>query len=369
VTSITTFDDFAPQLRAFIARAQEQALPPAEMDAEFNRLAAALFSLQAAAVPIYREFCAKRKTSAIRDWREIPALPSSAFKEYEVTSLAPAERTRVFHSSGTTRQTPGRHYHNPQSLAVYEDSVLPWFRRHFLPPPPALRPPQLILLTPSAADAPHSSLAHMLETVRREFDHSIFTGRLDAQGAWTLDLERTLAALNDAQSARRPVALLGAAFSFLHLLEHCRAGQTRYRLPAGSRVMETGGYKGRARAVPKLELRQMLTRWLGIPESHILAEYGMSELSSQAYDRILPEAGGVFRFPAWARAQIISPETGREAGEGETGMVRVFDLANVRSVLAVQTEDVAVRRGDGFELAGRAAHAEARGCSLQLQEL
>jgi hypothetical protein len=183
----------------------------------------------------------------------------------------------------------------------------------------------------------------------------------------------------------------------------------RYRLAAGSRALETGGYKRRGRAIPKGELRRMMTRWLGIPESHILGEYGMSELSSQAYDRVLPEGrilaqlplGGTnpspwpsprfagrgncqvawwsqqdaplpetgvgFRFPPWARARIISPETGREAAEGETGMVQVIDLANVRSALAVQTEDLAVRRGEGFELTGRAAGAAARGCSLLLE--
>ena len=71
-----------------------------------------------------------------------------------------------------------------------------------------------------------------------------------------------------------------------------------------------------------------------------------------------------FSFPPWARVQIISPETGREVGEGETGLIRVFDLANVFSVMAIQTEDLGVRRGDGFELIGRAQQAEPRGCSL-----
>jgi len=42
----------------------------------------------------------------------------------------------------------------------------------------------------------------------------------------------------------------------------------------------------------------------------------------------------------------------------------VCDLANVRSVMAIQTEDLAVRHGDGFELLGRAELAEPRGCSL-----
>ena len=72
----------------------------------------------------------------------------------------------------------------------------------------------------------------------------------------------------------------------------------------------------------------------------------------------------LFRFPPWARVQIVSPETGQEVGEGETGLIRVFDLANVRSVMAVQTEDLGVRQGDGFALVGRASLAEPRGCSL-----
>jgi hypothetical protein len=45
-------------------------------------------------------------------------------------------------------------------------------------------------------------------------------------------------------------------------------------------------------------------------------------------------------------------------------MIRVFDLANVYSVMAIQTEDLGIRRGDAFELLGRATFAEPRGCSL-----
>jgi hypothetical protein len=146
----------------------------------------------------------------------------------------------------------------------------------------------------------------------------------------------------------------------VHLLDHLQSAGKRFALPKGSRVMETGGYKGRTRTVPKAQLRQMLARFLGVQPIDVLAEYGMSELSSQAYD----SAAGVFHFPPWARPCVISPETGAASGEGETGLLRVFDLANIGSVMAVQTEDVAVRRGDGFELLGRAASAEARGCSL-----
>jgi hypothetical protein len=175
---------------------------------------------------------------------------------------------------------------------------------------------------------------------------------------------------------------LGTAFSFVHLLDFMVERNLRIGLPAGSCVMETGGYKNRSRSMPKAELHALITEHLGVPPDNIICEYGMSELSSQAYSlgapassrRFYPgatkELAGEtpalpgFHFPPWARAQIISPETGREVADGETGLIRVFDLANVFSVAAIQTEDLGVRRGDGFKLIGRAQMAEPRGCSL-----
>jgi hypothetical protein len=214
-----------------------------------------------------------------------------------------------------------------------------------------------------------------------------FLGTVGVSDRWTLNFDAALDALNSSLVTRHPSLLLGTAFSFVHLLDFLAERNLRFDLPAGSRVMETGGYKGRSHALPKTELHQLITERLGVPPSHIICEYGMSELSSQAYDlgalasrrRVFPGAtkelagetpalpGTVtrhFRFPPWARVQIISPETGREVADGETGLIRVFDLANVFFVMAIQTEDLGIRRGEHFELIGRAQLAEPRGCSL-----
>ena len=51
-------------------------------------------------------------------------------------------------------------------------------------------------------------------------------------------------------------------------------------------------------------------------------------------------------------------------------MVRLFDLANLGSVLAIQTQDLAVAREDGtFELLGRDPAALPRGCSRAADEM
>lgn len=329
--------------------------------AEFNGFALMLFTLQFERNGAYRKLCEARKITPrnASHWPQIPAVPTSVFKELEISCLPLEVRTHVFHSSGTTVQKPSRHFHSAESLALYEASLLPWFRFRFGSDVP------LAILTPPPSQAPNSSLVHMFETARRNFraPEKSFLGTLAADGSWTLDFAFATETLENSWRTGQPVGLLGTAFSFVHLLDHLATQNLRFELPAGSRVMETGGYKNRSRVLPKEELHALIADRLGVPRARIICEYGMSELSSQAYDT--PTANPrVFQFPPWARAQIISPETGREVSEGETGLLRIFDLANAFSAMAVQTEDLAVRRGDGFELLGRTAVAEPRGCSL-----
>jgi hypothetical protein len=371
MTTPSSFADYSRCLIAFIEHAG-RTVPATE---EFGALARSLFALQFAAVPDFQRLCVARGITpgSLADWRDIPAMPTTAFKELELSSLAPAERTTVFHSSGTTEHRPSRHFHNAESLAVYEASLLPWFARHVLPSAGDCKSPaRFLCLAPPPTQAPHSSLVHMFAAVSRAFGapDSRFLATTGADSSWSLDSAAALAALHHAEQCGQTVLLLGTAFMFVHLLDELEQRGLRIVMPAGSRVMETGGYKGRSRELPKAELHALLTTRLGVPPEFIVCEYGMSELSSQAYDRaagsmsILSPQSSVFSFPPWCRALVVSPETGREVAEGETGLLRLFDLANVRSVMAIQTEDLAVRRGDGFELLGRAAQTEARGCSL-----
>ena len=348
----------------------------------FDALALELFALQFQHNPAYRKICQARGVTpeTVEHWTQIPAVPTGAFKELELSCIPPDQRTVVFHSSGTTEQKPSRHFHSEVSLELYEASLWSWFEANVLTDSRS-QTQSAIFMTPPPAQAPHSSLVHMFETVRQKLGapDSAFVGQINANGVWTLDFHAAFAGLNSSPVTRHPSLLLGTAFSFVHLLDYLVERDLRVELPAGSRVMETGGYKNRSRSMPKAELHTLITERLGVPAENIICEYGMSELSSQAYDNVTSDEWRVtrnrnsrhpspgtrhFHFPPWARAQIISPETGREVADGETGLIRVFDLANVFSVAAVQPKDLGIRRGDGFELIGRAQLAEPRGCSL-----
>jgi hypothetical protein len=378
MSSISELASFAARLRGFI---RDSTSVPAAGAPLFDRLAVELFALQFEHNAPYRRLCEARgaRPETVPHWIGIPAAPTSAFKEFTLSCLPAAARTAVFHSSGTTGQRRSRHFHSKESLALYEASLWAWFRANFKLP---LGHATVLMLTPPPHEAPHSSLVHMFETLRRRLGSgaSCFVGRVSEAGGWAVDLEAAVAFLREAIAASQPALILGAAFSFVHLLDQLAERGLRFELPTGSCAMETGGYKGRSRSLPKAALHALISQRLGIPSGQIICEYGMSELSSQAYDAAVhpsratrplqqrdspaSHASRAFRFPPWARAQLISPETGREVGAGETGLIRVFDLANVYSVMAIQTEDLGIRRKDGFALAGRATLAEPRGCSL-----
>ena len=348
----------------------------------FGEMAARVFEFQFEHNEAYQAYCRSlgRTPKKMRDYREIPAVVTSAFKELDLTVLPPPARTRVFLSSGTTEEKRSRNFHNADTIAVYELSLSRWFKRHVLPD---RQYATFLSLIPKAGDAANSSLAHMVERVGLEFGEEIYSaerfdpeaplqnrvvylGYMDKQGAWQAWHDE-VSSFTEVLSSRLPVVICGTAFSFVHLCDYLAGKKQFLEFPPGSRVFETGGYKGQSREVGKAELHEMIGRRLGIPERFIVSEYGMSELSSQAYDRVTGEDGGrAFRFPPWARWEIVSPEHGRPVGEGERGLVRIWDLANVGSVVAIQTEDLAIRREDGFVLAGRAAKAEARGCSLMM---
>ena len=116
-----------------LGRPKRAGNPRAGVSADFEALALQLFALQFEHNAPYRRLCDARgaRPGAVARWTDIPAAPSSAFKEFDLSCLPAEERTTVFHSSGTTGQKPSRHYHNAASLAVYEAALLKWFDAHF----------------------------------------------------------------------------------------------------------------------------------------------------------------------------------------------------------------------------------------------
>ena len=344
---------------------------PRERDEErFERIAFALFAHQFEHCPPYRRFCEgrERTPATIRSWTQIPAVPTGAFKELRLASF-PEERTvHVFRTSGTTTRQRGELHLDLGSLEAYEASLVPSFERGLLPDLTDDARVRLLILAPSPSEAPDSSLSHMFGVMRErrgdaESDFFVKDGELA--------MDSLLVALQSAAEGSTPIALCGAAFAFVHVLDAMEAAGRRIVLPASTRILETGGFKGRARVMDRDALYAWITDLLDVPDERIVNQYGMTELASQFYDTVLARPGEPRRkrIPPWVRVRLVDAESGDEVPSGEVGTIRVIDLANTGSILAIQTADLGVARGDGFEVLGRARGAEARGCSIAADEM
>lgn len=343
-------------LLAFIARARGS-------EEDFNVLALRLFAHQFQHNLAFQKFCQQRGRTprTVRRWQDIPAVPINAFKDLTLSCLPPEACERVFMTSGTTRgDVKGRHYH--PHLRVYDLSMTLNFRARFMVGQERMR---MGILFPNEQLMPHSSLAHYLALALHEFGTPDSRYYLGADGLLVDDL---VATLRQVQSSGEPFALLGASYSFVHLMDALQARGLQFQLPAGSRLLDTGGFKGQSREMAMDEFYGALSQTFGVPRSACINMYGMTELSTQFYDAGNAVLPAVKSGPHWIRTRVVDPLTGQDVPPGERGILAHTDLGNFNSVTTILTEDVGVAVEGGFLLLGRAQGAQAKGCSLAVDE-
>jgi hypothetical protein len=336
---------------------------------EFNRLALRLFAQQFQHNTAFQRFCQQRGRTprTVMSWRDIPAVPINAFKELTLSCVPPSDCERVFMTSGTTRgDVKGRHYH--PTLAVYDVSMKRNFSQHFMQGAEKIR---MGILFPDEVAMPNSSLAHYLALAVREFGTTGSDYFLGPQG---LDSARLSAVLAQVQETGEPFALLGASYSFVHLMDELKQRGHSFKLPKGSRVLDTGGFKGQSREMAMEDFYAQLSAMLGIDRGQCINMYGMTELSTQFYDAGNATRPSVKSGPHWIRSRALDPLTGSEVAPGERGILAHCDLGNFNSVTTILTEDVGVgvavcdEGKSGFLLLGRAEGAQAKGCSLAVED-
>jgi hypothetical protein len=337
----------------------------APMPESFDALAVDLAAFQATHVPGYGRLCAARGIDPVAITRasEAPAVPAEAFKLTRVFAFDDGAATVTFRTSGTTGGARG--VHSMRTVASYDRAAVA-FGGVMFGAGLAAGAASVVVIGPSDVEAPDSSLSHMCALFARAYgvgEPAFFV----ADGVLQVD---ALVSRLESLPGDRPALVLATSFGLVHWLD--AFGQRSVPLPAGSRVMQTGGYKGRSREVSATDLRRAVARAFAIDERAVVAEYGMTELSSQFWEATLvdPTAPhGVFAEPPWARVVPVDPETLSPVADGAVGIARIEDLANVDSAFAVLTQDHVRRVGPRFQLLGRAPGAPPRGCSIALDEI
>ncbi|WP_156289391.1 LuxE/PaaK family acyltransferase [Oceanobacillus salinisoli] len=331
-------------------------------DEAFNEQALRLFRYQYKHNLPFQMFCRQKgKTPRmVKTWKDIPAVPINGFKELTLSSSDPETAEDVFMTSGTTKGIRGKHYH--PTLTVYDRSMYVNFKERFMNGKDRMK---MGILYPTEEEMPNSSLSHYLALAFKEF------GSKDSQYFVSNDgllVEPLLKELEHAEKSGEPLALLGASFSFVHLFEAMQTRGISFQLPKGSRILDTGGFKNKSKELDLETFYSKLYELLGVDPANCINMYGMTELSTQFYDSGNDIVPSVKSGPHWIRTRVINPLTGEEVVKGERGVLVHCDLANFNSVTTILTEDVGKEKAEGFLLLGRVQGAEAKGCSIAVDE-
>lgn len=317
-------------------------------NAEFEDLAFSLFRYQYRQNELYKNYVQSLHIDPenIRSVHDIPFLPIGLFRSHRVTT-GDWEPELVFESSGTTQTVNSRHY--IKSAALYRESFLHAFRLFYGP----VEDYAVIGLLPSYLERQHSSLVYMVNELIHMSGHP-------ESGFYLYEHEALHYRLSELEQREQPVLLIGVTFALLDFAE-AYAMQLRHTI-----VMETGGMKGRRIELTRPEVHQLLKERLGVAQVH--AEYGMTELLSQAYAK----RDGIFQCPPWMRVFLRDESDplhtfGAEQPLPANGVINVIDLANIHSCAFLATEDIGRLYDNGrFEVLGRTDNSALRGCSLMV---
>lgn len=331
---------------------------------DFNGLALRIFAHQLRYNEPYARYCRSLGVTAEHlpvSWELIPPVPAAAFKEAALCTFDPSDASIIFETSGTTAGARGTHYF--EDTGLYDSSLLASFEDRFVRGSGMIF--RFLLLVPQFVWNLHSSLAYMLDRAAECFGD--FQGGCFIEGG-ALRADAFVAAARQAAADGVPAILAGTAFAAVALLDAlAQRGIARLPLPAGSKIMETGGFKGRTRVVDRAQFYADLSRVFAVPQSAIVAEYGMTELCSQYYDNAQDERR-LKVAPAWLRSYAVDA-AGKRLPPGTVGALVHVDLANRSSCVSVLTEDLGAVFEDGLLLIGREHGADLRGCSLDAEAL
>jgi phenylacetate-coenzyme A ligase PaaK-like adenylate-forming protein len=312
-------------------------------DDDFNDLALKIFRFQYESNPVYRQMAQllKADTFGINEYRRIPFLPISLFRDHQIISGDGKMIQKVFSSSGTTGSIPSQHF--VRDLKLYKESFTSSFQL-FYGDPGKFR---FLALLPGYLERQGSSLVYML-------DYLIRITERNGSGFFLYNMASLKEKLEETTSGKRQAILFGASYALLDF-----ADQFPMDLSSVT-VMETGGMKGRREEMIREELHAILCRKLKVEMIH--SEYGMTELLSQAYS----SGNGFFRTPPWMKILIRDTNDPMHyLPAGQTGGINIIDLANLYSCSFIATQDLGRLQEDGsFEVLGRFDDSDVRGCNL-----
>lgn len=230
----------------------------------------------------------------------------------------------------------------------------------------------ILIIAPPPKLAPNMVMAYGMDRLMEYFGRP---GSRFLVGEEGFQAQELVDELRKCEAQGTPAAIFGGSFGFVNFFDFCRKGGVRFQLPSGTRCLDAGGFKGRSREVDREEFLDEFETFFGISRAYCVNLLGMTEVASQFYDNSIKnlyqgiDARRVKTNTPWTKTLVVDPDSLEPLAEGETGLLRHFDLANRGHICAIQTDDMGRLAEEGFEVMGRAKEGDARGCSITVDEM
>ncbi len=329
-------------------------------EGKFNELAVKEFIYQYRENDVYRNFCQAQGIGPgdVAHWREIPAIPTEAFKQDVIASFPLSETELSLLTSGTTNpDARGKIYRDKTTLEIIKKCNYMLTKDFLFPDIERVR---IMLLVPSPKVAPGMPMAYGLEQARTAFGTEDSNYYISPRG---LAADELIADLSAAGHMKEPVCLMGATSGFVYLFNICRERGLKFKLPAGSRVCDGGGYQGTFGECTRRQFYERVQEFLGIPAHMCVNTLGMGESGTNYFDNVLRDYYRTGKVETrhkvdlpWTRTIVVGVRTGQRMPKGELGLIRHYDLTNLATVLGVQTDNIGYETDGGFEILGRSVN-------------
>ncbi|MBU5615189.1 LuxE/PaaK family acyltransferase [Geomonas azotofigens] len=336
----------------------------AELSEErFNDYCMQLFELQYNSNAIFREFCDLKKVRPgdISRWQDVPMVYNDVFKTHLVASFPLEQSVMACLTGGTTSLTQrGRIFRDEDGKRLVFGANKMMTNSFLFPDFEEGKRCRILILAPSPEMAPSMGMAIGMDQTRQAF------GTPDSMfllGKTGIDVKNLLKALRESEASGVPVALIGATAAYVYFFQACRRKKITFKLPAGSRVCDGGGYRGRFGVVTRDDYYDMVQEILDVPRHYCVNVLGEAETATNLFDdalrrhvKGLPEKKLARPVPPWSRVLAMDIDDLSPLPDGEVGLLAHWDLANVPTVLAVITDNLGYTTDNGrsCEMVGRA---------------
>jgi len=326
-------------------------------DELFNRLLLRCFAEQYAACAPYRDYCLKvgATPETLTSWDAIPAVASFPHR-VRLERFYPGKMAAELGVASRTvdlSRTRGPFFPAERLVRLLQQVQLEAARRYLFPDILRMK---MLFFVPLPRMAPGMVMANGLERFRQEFGEIGSRFLISFTG---LDLKGFVKELRAAEQSGQPLAILGATHGLDYFLDACLNSGVRFRLPAGSRIMDSGGFMGRYAATPPEQFFYNCEKVFGLSRQYCLNALWICESSTVYFDNVLTAACGdgtgercKVALP-WTRVRIVDPLTFRRVEPGKPGLIRLYDLSNRGMAAVVQTDKMGYETGDGFEVIGK----------------